>query len=733
MHALVLAPLLAGLPRVQPEPRAIDVAGPPAPATVAAARAWLAGQPGVGAAVEIRGRRIELPHGGWLLLLRQTVAGRPVAGSRLALRAGPDGRLRQVVGSLLEDRPVPTGRGDAGALWWPTPAGLVAARVDVVGTERRWVEAATGRILGREPDVDEVVVFVRGWPHDPVTSPAPVDFEVDLADVEGVVRVESGLFRVWQCAWDAQAQACAPVLDPIATLPQGFPTALPPLDDAAGHADPTDPYAPLQFIQLADRFQADLVEWGWDPFAWDELDCSWQMVDDPIDCRVVVYTNVLAQDAQGVMPYAGAFYRRKGEIWLGQGEHADTAYDGDIVRHEIGHHVTWSFGSPEPTDAGDDGARLYTDVSALNEASSDFLARAAGPNDRIYDYFSTVEPGVYVDERIRDVSIPFRCPQNVVGEVHMDGRIWVSAVVDAMVELTDLGLADTDAFAATYLGALAAIRQIPREHPVHLPQARAILLDEIELSFGAPAGAHAAEIFDERGVGTCDYVVDLRHEPSVAGGDPQDPLDVRFMVVPSHATAVDPQTVAEHPKAPPLQHRIDLAADEGGVELRFRRALWRPPRPVDEVDLSVEVLVRQGQPVGFSRDPASGLTEHEADLSFASVREGEHERVRVEGLVPGETYFLAVVSQSTLDGDLHVLEDMEWTLLPAGGGGDDGGEIGSGETGDPEHAGSGGGCGCVFAHPPPAGAAVWVLGWALAARRARVRSARAGQPRAPGL
>jgi MYXO-CTERM domain-containing protein len=748
VSSIALALVLMVGPRIHPGPEGVIRDGPAVPSSPEAVDRWLRRSDAVRVRADTRwtGRTIPLAHGGWVLLLRESYRGHPVAGARLAVRVGPGGRLRQVVGTGLSpalqleaSEPWPgDGRAD---LWWPTKAGLVPARIEdtdlsFVGgqpwQERRYVDVRTGEVLAAESLIDEIIVPIQGWPENPLTTPELMQYDVSVADLDPIA-LEDSVFKVVACNWNEAIGKCDPVVSPTALEPDGFPSTPPPLDDAAGHASWDDPYAGLQFMQFAARAEAKLAQWGWDPYAWDELDCSWQQTQDPADCRVWALTNVLNQDAEGVFPYSGAFYVKVGKIYLGQGYHADAAYDGDIVVHEIGHHITWSLGNSEPPEGEGDPSRSITDFPALNEASSDFLARMIGPNDHIYEYFSAIEPGTYVGPRIRDVSIPFRCPQNVVGESHMDGRIWISAVIDVRWALEDAGLAGADAYAMAYYGALAAIRQIPREQTVQLPDARAILLDEIELSFGPQAHDIAREIFDARGVGRCDYVIDLRDEPTVTGlGDPaNDPLDARFLVVPSHPPAVDPAVVDAHPFAPPLQHRVTLADNEVGVALRYRPNVWRPKRPVDEVELKAAALVKAGEELVWFTFDDEGLVVNDAELRFESVADGELERIVIDGLEPGQTYTIALVSLSTIVGDKLTMEDMSWELLEdADPGGDGDGDGGSGsESGDAGTSDTGGdtavdtsdgGCACSTSDT---GGVPWLGVFGLVLIRRRTRAA----------
>jgi hypothetical protein len=711
MQGLVLAMVLASVPRVQLGPAAVIESGPVAPASPVRAGAWLREHYRAHPHTVWTGRRIEVRHGGWVLLLRETVDGTPIAGARLAMRVGPDGRLRQVVGTGLSPQYSVAHARTATSrpkLWWPRESGLRPARVEespldwsggIPQQERRYVDAETGQLFASESMIDEVSTVIRGWEENPLITPDLVDYDVELADGEPILLIDS-MFKVFQCNFDPEADRCDPLFDPITATPDGFPANPPAIDDAEGNQAWADPYAPLQFAQFGARLQFDLQAWGWDPFVWDELDCEWQATDSPEDCRVHVFTNVIRQDEDGVFPFPGAFYRSSGQIWMGQGNNADTSYDGDIVIHEIGHHITHSFGKPEPTEIEADYSRLITDLNAMNEANSDFFAVMFGTNDRIYDYYSAIEPGVYNGPTVRDVSIPFRCPQNVVGEVHMDGRIWVSSIIDGFKALEEEGLADRDGYASAYLAALASIRHIPREQLAQLPDARAIFLDEVQLSFGDDARAIVEDVFDDRGLGACDYVLDLRDDVSFEPEqEPQDPIEDRFLVLRSHNPAAQAEAIENNPYAPPLQYRIELSASEGGLEVSYVPDLWRPPRPDYEVNLRVAALVKPGgDPVAFWRDPDTGLVENDATLRFVSQPNGERHRVVIDGLTPGATYSIALVSLSPLSSDKFVIEAMRWRALdpqPDGDvedGGTEEGETGEAGVGD-ESAATG--CGCA--------------------------------------
>ncbi len=770
--AFLLGGLLASLPLTPPSSGELNRHGPALPELTQGQSlrngGWMRSQLGTHPNTEFQAKAIRRRDGSvGVWLMRETLHGIPIAGARVALRSDGAGRLRQVVGRWLAADarlPVAPRHSVARALWWPLEEGLVLARVET--TPLRFVHGqpeqfevvyavSDGRELARWSVVDDSPVPIRGWAENPVVTPQSEIFSIDLDD-QDPLRLENGFLRIWDCDWDAQTQSCAMTFFPEGDPAVGFVEAPPPIEDDEAHRDPADAFAGVQMTQFGMRFYDRLLSWGWDPYVWDLLDCSWQEVE-PQDCRVFGRVNVQAQDEQGVFPYSGAFYSTGSGIWMGQGNNADTSFEGDIVVHEFGHHVTRGYGVPEPIDKFWDRSRRYVDRSSINEGTSDFFARQMSSNDLIYDYFVEVEPSIYVDNRTRHIGQPFRCPENLVGEVHMDGRIWASALRAIQLDLAAAGIADEDEFMAAFLVAHAAVRQIPTQDLEQFPEAADIVIDELRTSFGAEAQARARAIFDARGLRICSRRLDLREDPSFQGtASPDDPLDDRFMVFTSHRTSVEPAIVQSHPWAPALHHFVELEEGETELALRFRPGYWRPAR-VGEAppEFTLGLLMKRGdQEIAFWSDPDPELSvvTNDAELRFVSTpvdAEGWAE-VRAVDLTPNASYAIALVSLSAVDGELFVIEEMQWSIGASGGeeGGDESssaeGEAGEGDTGEEGAAGTVGssdeggadgrangaisevssGCACATASAGGRGAAP--LGWlaALSLLGLRVRRCR---------
>jgi hypothetical protein len=482
---------------------------------------------------------------------------------------------------------------------------------------RRALSAVDGRELAKWSILDEAQLPIRGWRENPVITPDGELFDVEVFDAADPM-LENDFIRVLECEWDEDEATCMPEFGPAGDPITGWESALPDLDDEEGHTDVDDPWAGPNTMQLAMRFYEKLEGWGWSKEVWEAIDCEWQGVD-PSECQLWLRNNVMAQDDEGVFPFAGAYYSTASGIYMGQGVHADTSFDGDVVIHEIGHHVTRGFGSPEPTEIVKDRSRRIVDRSSINEGTSDFYARQMSSNDRIYDYYVALEPGPYIDDRIRHVGINFRCPENLTGEVHMDGRIWVSALRDAQLQLAGAGLVSEDEFMASFLVGMAGVRMIPTEDLEQFPEAIDILVDEFSITHGSQAGSVLQSVFDDRGLRTCQRTLDVRENPEFRGtADPEDPLDARFMVLSSWGESVDADKVFASPPAPPVHHRVTLGEDETSIRLRYRPRLWRPARAETVTPPFVGTLLVKagGAEIAFWHNDETGYRENDADFRF---------------------------------------------------------------------------------------------------------------------
>lgn len=627
---------------------------------------------------------------GTVEIWQQELFGLPIAGARVAVRRSANGEITRLTGQLLEpDLAVPRRAIDGAQLWWPTEDGLIPARRMIEDLEFRDGQPVQdevfvdlrGHVLARESLVDDIGVELTAWSENPTTTPDPFTQTVELVDGDPL-RLRDELVTVVQCEFNEMTQLCDLVDYP--TLPldeadQGFSEPLPPLDDAEAHADGTDPVAGIASMLYAAQFSAELLAWGWDPAVWDEINCAWQEVE-PEDCRLFIHANTSTEEG----PLDGAFYTSTGRVFMGQGLYADASYDMGVLVHEYGHHVTRGFGAPpQSTDPPDDRSLLYTDRGAINEGTSDLFAALLTPSDELYVYFRNFG-GLYQGVRTRDVGIDFACPENLVGELHMEGRIWVSTLHDLHDRLIAEQLGSHEDFGRVFLIALAQIRQIPRDRSDHFTPAAQIIADEFRLELGDQAGDLASELLEERGLIDCQRLLDIRDEATFSGdAASDDPLEARFLYLDSYGRNTEDEVVQRYPRPPAVQHTITLDQDESGVVLRFVPDRWRTRKrvdaPLDQDGIEVGLLVKALDGTEETRilftdieddsvDPPVIRRVNDADFEFRSEvdpdRDGTWFQIVADGLEPGQSYALAVVSFTQLDGFDILVDSMEWSAIP---------------------------------------------------------------------
>lgn len=518
---------------------------------------------------------------------------------------------------------------------------------------------------GPNGDASRVSVEIRGWRENPVSTPEVERFEVELLDQSPLV-LEDGLVKVVQCAWEDDG--CTGDESPAADTPAAFDVPPPSLDEVEVHLDDEDPFVALAVMQYLSRIQARFRDWGWKADPWDVIDCGWQGVATE-ECKLWVYVNAKRSGENGPEPYDGAHHTR-GRIFLGQGKHGDTGFDLQLVAHEFAHFVASGYPGAEPAEDDWDWSYWRLDWSAINEGTADLFARFASQSDDLYPYFRNY-CGLYHGARSRDISLDFRCPQNITGQVHMEGRIWASAWFDVHLQLQAAGLAGPDDMPSVMLASLPGLRQIPREQRTQFALASELVLEQLADRLGTQAEQLAREIVLERGLIDCGYLVDVSAEPSARGLLRPDPVDARFLVLKSHPPDTDPVVIEEQPWAPPVQHLVALEGQRRGITLRFVPDRWHRTDTADEAldqeDLRIAALVKQGEePISFSRDPETGAITNDARWRFEAdvdPTRGPHwRRIDFTDLEPDERYTVALVSLTPMESDRVLLDEMQWSF-----------------------------------------------------------------------
>lgn len=556
---------------------------------------------------------------------------------------------------------------------------------------------------GPNGDAATVTVEIRGWRENPVATPEVESFEVELLDQTPLV-LEDELVKVVQCEW--KDGSCTGREFPVADDPADFEVMPPALEDVDAHRDDGDPFVALAVMQYLSRVQARFRDWGWDGDPWELIDCSWQGVEKE-DCKLWVYVNAKRNGEEGPEPYNGANAPRGGRIFLGQGEHGDTGFDMQLVAHEFTHFVGWGFPESEPIDYEFDWSFWRFDYVSISEGTADLFARFLSESDDLYQYFRYY-CGLYSGSRSRDISLDFQCPQNVTGEVHMEGRIWAATWFDVHLELQEAGLAGPDDMPAVMLAALPGLRALPIEYRTQFPQASELVLEQVAQRLGSDAEQLARELATARGLIGCDYLIDVAREPSARGVRSPSPVDARFLMLKSHPEETDPAVVDEQPWAPPVQHLIELEGPRRAVTLRFVPDRWHrldtADEPLDQEGLHVAALVKAGtEPIVFARDPETGVITNDAQWRIEAESDPERgptwQRIDFDELEPDSSYTVALVSLTPLAWERVLLDDMQWTFE---------------QEYAPAYA-----TGCACASNPTPGSAWWLVPLALLGLRRR--------------
>ncbi|MFN7130996.1 MAG: hypothetical protein ACK4N5_02870 [Myxococcales bacterium] len=141
-----------------------------------------------------------------------------------------------------------------------------------------------------------------------------------------------------------------------------------------------------------------------------------------------------------------------------QGTEADFGYDGDVVYHELTHGVIYTTANFQGIALDQHGA--LNEGGAMHEGFADYFSAAITNDPKVGEYVGTRVPtnpnAPPAEGALRDLENDFKCPDLLVGEVHVDSEhfsaaLWASrkklggttaaskfdeAVIDAMFSLS---------------------------------------------------------------------------------------------------------------------------------------------------------------------------------------------------------------------------------------------------------------------------------------------------------
>ncbi len=380
---------------------------------------------------------------------------------------------------------------------------------------------------------------------------------------------------------------------------------------------------------------------------------------------------------------------------FGQGRIADFGLDGDVVYHEIGHGLVYTL-APQLGWTAFDPHGIDVTPGGLVEGLPDYLAAALSGGSRIGEYIDARAEESELGGPIlaRDLATTRRCPEDLVGITHEDGRIVASALWAIRGGLPEDQRDDFDRAVVTAIDAMDASSDFE--------SFGASVGAEVEAALGSAAATEARAVLTAHGVDACGGLVrtlgpDDRHAYLVVG------------------SVVDFTVMA----AAPLQFRVELAEEAASLAVSF--AATNGP---------FDVAIKQGdQPIAWTDDVIeSGLRVEPVVGGFGPEGRGPYEVLLRGPFSPG-VYHLQFLAE-VIDASAITMTDIaEIGVAPSDRVPPDeepgaGADAGPGDIDDEEDMGGGGCGGCGVAAGDGGGTTLFLL--ALLAALARGRRQRPG-------
>lgn len=360
----------------------------------------------------------------------QTVGGVPVIGGGVVVRLAPDGSVERVIVDVAPEMSVdPTPTLDArrahGALEDSMGVTLpdskkeklVVARVgggtlvwqldlaDAPGGTRYWVDAHDGSLVARFSLALDAMGTV--YSSNSVETPTPVNVELPLLDTAANpihLNGWGGLLTVANYVSGNSQNGYVIEQTVVPTAGQDFFYTRP-----ANASDPTDAFAQVNLYYHLTTVRSLFQELGAD-------------VDGPT-WKLTAVANAL----ENGQPLDNAFFSQMGIggelgspnlIAIGQGSVNDFAYDSDVFKHEFGHYVSHNHAGYNLGQAYFDELGLSPFSGSIDEGIADYFACSDNDDAELG------EASLELLNSGRDLTDTSRkCPDDMFGEVHMDGEI----------------------------------------------------------------------------------------------------------------------------------------------------------------------------------------------------------------------------------------------------------------------------------------------------------------------
>lgn len=395
---------------------------------------------------------------------------------------------------------------------------------------------------------------------------------------------------------------------------------LPP-DDAS---DPTDAFAEAQMYFHVDRAHDFFAE------VMGATHMDWRM-----PATVNVRMNGEPFDNAAFMPEAQAAIfgidvaEAEGAIVFGQGVTVDYSYDASVIYHEYTHAV---IGGERLWGGAADEQGYNPQPGGINEATADYFA-ASILDDPLLGRYALYSEDL---DHSRDLTELRHCPEDFLGEVHYDGRIWASALW-AIRESMGAARADELIYAVTMRSGLTTT----------FAESSTMLIEEAA-RFSEASVVAVEEILLERGLIDCRRVKPLEPFDEPTPGEPvlltgklrasaeafnqNVPMSFQYVVEPPEGALGLRLVIRVRPSsAMGWQAPFDLgAALRSGQEVAYS---YPSGKPVAAADLVAD-LEHSGEPEGETRS-------YELTVAGACVTSGQplyvhlHNRTVADGVMVG--------------------------------------------------------------------------------------------------
>lgn len=428
----------------------------------------------------------------------------------------------------------------------------------------------------------------------------PVSEIVELDDVDETAEfLEGQYFRLLNCVLPAEDQPCSGYQPTLVADENGdFLYPVPDASIPARNIARGDAYAEVSAYYNLDRFRAFLATFG-DP----GLDCSQGESRASITVNRHTFANGEPEWFDNAF-YTGACSGITSTIVMGQGAEYDFAWDGEIVIHEMGHGITarqageGTLGLPRR-----DQHSAGNDAGAINEGTSDYFGTVLS-GDRHY--------ADYTGEFSRDLDTDATCPAGLPGEIHDDGILWATALLDITDEvgldfvpvvIDTLGMLELD---TSFDAASATLEAITRD------------------VMGDDEGDVVAEVMTARGLDECTRVAPIE--------------DAKFgMWLLPNGWDVDYFPV----RPPPFQVLFEVPENAVRVSVSFEPFSFGVPGM--EQPWSVELLLKPDEPINFTYEEGAGQVVVDADSREQHSFEDDNTWTR--DVVGGEILYGAFVNR----------------------------------------------------------------------------------------